>query len=166
MTDTAPAMDNALRLSGLARKRVAGGWLAEDRAHHAIEEAPPQKNSFAAQLIDSKTVTVYACLDILNSEDRNISTAEHPDVIMVGEITVYKATGCAKCNDGYKGRVGIYQVMPISENMARLIMENRDALTPADQANKEGRADVGEAGLRKVKAGMTSLAGLNRVITV
>ena len=84
----------------------------------------------------------------------------------VGDITVYKAMGCDKCNEGYKGRVGIYQVMPISENMARLIMENCDALMLADQAGKEGIADLRESGLRKVKAGLTSLEELNRVITV
>jgi type IV pilus assembly protein PilB len=84
----------------------------------------------------------------------------------VGEITVYKAMGCDKCNDGYKGRVGIYQVMPISENMARLIMENCDALMLADQAKKEGIADLRDSGLRKIKAGLISLEELNRVITV
>ena len=84
----------------------------------------------------------------------------------VGDITVYKAMGCDKCNEGYKGRVGIYQVMPISETMARLIMENCDALMLADQAKKEGVADLRESGLRKVKAGLTSLEELNRVITV
>jgi type IV pilus assembly protein PilB len=81
-------------------------------------------------------------------------------------ITVYKAMGCDKCNDGYKGRVGIYQVMPISDNMSRLIMERCDALTLADQARKEGIADLRQSGLRKVKAGLTSLEELNRVITV
>ena len=84
----------------------------------------------------------------------------------VVDITVYKAMGCDKCNEGYKGRVGIYQVMPISETMARLIMENCDALMLADQAKKEGVADLRESGLRKVKAGLTSLEELNRVITV
>ena len=84
----------------------------------------------------------------------------------VGDITVYKAVGCDKCNEGYKGRVGIYQVMPISENMARLIMENCDALMLGDQARKEGVADLRASGLRKVRAGMTSLEELNRVITV
>ncbi len=84
----------------------------------------------------------------------------------IEDITIYKAVGCDKCNDGYKGRVGIYQVMPISENMSRLIMENCNALLLADMAKKEGVADLRTSGLRKVKAGMTSLEELNRVITV
>ncbi|MEJ2574282.1 MAG: type IV-A pilus assembly ATPase PilB [Gammaproteobacteria bacterium] len=84
----------------------------------------------------------------------------------VGDITIYKAMGCDKCNDGYKGRVGIYQVMPISENMARLIMENCNALTLASRAKEEGIADLRESGLSKVRAGLTTLEELNRVITV
>ncbi len=84
----------------------------------------------------------------------------------LSDITVYKAMGCDKCNDGYKGRVGIYQVMPISETMGRLIMEDCDAMMLADQAKKEGIADLRVSGLRKVKAGLTSLEELNRVITV
>src|SRR3569623_871236 len=81
-------------------------------------------------------------------------------------VTVYKAVGCDKCHEGYKGRVGIYQVMPISENMARLIMENCNALMLADMAKQEGIADLRTSGLRKVKAGVTTLEELNRVITV
>ncbi|MEK7322520.1 MAG: type IV-A pilus assembly ATPase PilB [Pseudomonadota bacterium] len=84
----------------------------------------------------------------------------------IEDITIYKAMGCDKCSEGYKGRVGIYQVMPISENMARIIMENCNALLLADMAKKEGIADLRTSGLRKVKAGMTSLEELNRVITV
>ncbi len=84
----------------------------------------------------------------------------------IDDITIYKAMGCDKCSEGYKGRVGIYQVMPISENMARIIMENCNALLLADMAKKEGIADLRTSGLRKVKAGMTSLEELNRVITV
>ena len=81
-------------------------------------------------------------------------------------LTVYKAVGCDKCHEGYRGRVGIYQVMPISENMARLVMENCNSLMLADMAKKEGIADLRTSGLRKVKAGVTTLEELNRVITV
>ncbi len=84
----------------------------------------------------------------------------------IDDIIIYKAMGCDKCSEGYKGRVGIYQVMPISENMARIIMENCNAMLLADMAKKEGIADLRTSGLRKVKAGVTSLEELNRVITV
>ncbi|WP_462328637.1 type IV-A pilus assembly ATPase PilB [Thiohalocapsa halophila] len=78
-------------------------------------------------------------------------------------VTVYKAVGCDRCVDGYKGRVGIFQVIKVSEEMGRLIMEGGNSIQLADQADKEGYADLRRAGLRKVKAGVTSLLELNRV---
>ena len=80
-------------------------------------------------------------------------------------LTVYKAVGCDKCNDGYKGRVGIYQVMPISEEMGRLIMAGGSSIDLADQARREGIPDLHTSGLRKVKSGLLSIEELNRVIT-
>jgi type IV pilus assembly protein PilB len=78
-------------------------------------------------------------------------------------ITLYKAVGCDQCTNGYKGRVGIYQVMPISEEMGRIIMEGGNAMQLADQARKEGIPDLRESGLKKAKDGMTSLEEVNRV---
>jgi type IV pilus assembly protein PilB len=66
--------------------------------------------------------------------------------------------GCELCkNTGYKGRVGIYQVMPISEEMERIIMKNGTAIDLADQAEREGIKDLRQSGLVKVKKGLTSL---------
>ncbi len=74
--------------------------------------------------------------------------------------------GCEKCGgQGYKGRVGIYQVMPISDTMKRLIMEGSNAIAIADQARSEGIPDLRESGLKKAKDGLTSLAEINRVVT-
>ncbi|HDP88530.1 MAG TPA: type IV-A pilus assembly ATPase PilB, partial [Thioalkalivibrio sp.] len=78
-------------------------------------------------------------------------------------LTVYKAVGCDECTNGYKGRVGIYQVMPLSEEMGRIIMEGGNAIQLADQAKKEGIPDLRESGLNKVRAGVTSLEEINRV---
>jgi type IV pilus assembly protein PilB len=78
-------------------------------------------------------------------------------------MTVFRAVGCDRCNDGYKGRVGIYQVMPISEEMRRLIMENRNAMDLADQARREGIRDIRQSALLKVKNGITSMEEINRV---
>jgi type IV pilus assembly protein PilB len=78
-------------------------------------------------------------------------------------ITIYKPVGCDRCVDGYKGRVGIFQVIKVSEEMGRLIMEGGNSIQLADQADKEGYADLRRSGLRKVKAGVTSLLELNRV---
>lgn len=76
-----------------------------------------------------------------------------------------KPGGCEKCGGaGYKGRVGIYQVMPISETMKRLIMEGSNAIGIADQAHKEGIPDLRLSGLKKVKDGLTSMEEVNRVV--
>ena len=80
-----------------------------------------------------------------------------------GGLTVYGPKGCKSCNDGYKGRVGIFQVMEVSEAMGRIIMEGGNAMQIADQAAKEGVVDLRQAGLNKVKEGVTSLEEVNRV---
>lgn len=78
-------------------------------------------------------------------------------------LKIYKAVGCDQCTNGYKGRVGIYQVMPISEEMGRLIMSGGNSLQLAEQAAREGIDDLRRSGLKKVKAGITSLEEVNRV---
>ena len=79
------------------------------------------------------------------------------------DIIIYKQVGCDQCSDGYKGRVGIYQVMPISEAIGRIIMEGGNALQIADQAKSEGIPDLRESGLKKMMQGVTSLEEINRV---
>lgn len=79
------------------------------------------------------------------------------------EPTIYKAVGCDKCTNGYKGRVGIYQVMTISEEMGRLIMGGANSLDLADQAAKEGIDDLRRSALKKIKQGLISLEEANRV---
>ena len=69
----------------------------------------------------------------------------------------YRAVGCAQCNNGYKGRVGLYQVMPISEEMQRIILRDGNAIDIAEQAAREGVRTLRQAGLHKVKLGLTSL---------
>jgi type IV pilus assembly protein PilB len=78
-------------------------------------------------------------------------------------LTVFAAKGCRQCNEGYKGRVGIFQVMEVSETMGRIIMEGGNAMQIAQQATKEGVIDLRRAGLNKVKEGITSLVEINRV---
>jgi type IV pilus assembly protein PilB len=74
-----------------------------------------------------------------------------------GSWRPYKAVGCSSCNNGYKGRVGLYQVMPISEEIQRIILRLGTAMDIAEQAKREGVRDLREAGLAKVKIGLTSL---------
>jgi type IV pilus assembly protein PilB len=78
-------------------------------------------------------------------------------------MTIYGPTGCNQCTDGYKGRVGIYQVMPVTETIGRIIMEGGNAITIADQARREGVWDLRTAGLNKVRMGLTSLDEVNSV---
>ncbi|MFA5241940.1 MAG: type IV-A pilus assembly ATPase PilB [Sulfuricella sp.] len=81
-----------------------------------------------------------------------------------GSWQPYGHVGCERCKgSGYKGRVGIYQVMPITDEMSRLIMKNGTAHDIADQARREGVQDLRQAGLRKVKAGLTSLEEIEAV---
>jgi len=76
----------------------------------------------------------------------------------------YGHIGCELCKGtGYKGRVGIYQVMPISDEMSRIIMKNGTSIDIADQARREGVRDLRQSGLRKVKAGFTSLEEVEAV---
>ncbi|MDP2165007.1 MAG: type IV-A pilus assembly ATPase PilB [Hydrogenophaga sp.] len=74
-----------------------------------------------------------------------------------GSWTPFKPVGCSACNNGYKGRVGIYQVMPISEEIQRIILRGGSAMDIAQQASKEGVRTLRESGLLKVRQGMTSL---------
>jgi type IV pilus assembly protein PilB len=74
-----------------------------------------------------------------------------------GSWTPYRPVGCSMCNNGYKGRVGIYQVMPITEEIQRIILRDGSALEIAAQAESEGVRNLRQSGLQKVKLGMTSL---------
>ncbi|MFN3295146.1 type IV-A pilus assembly ATPase PilB [Caldimonas sp.] len=74
-----------------------------------------------------------------------------------GSWKPYRAVGCSSCNNGYKGRVGIYQVMPISEEIQRIILSDGSAMDIAAQAQKEGVRDLRQAGLYKVRLGVTTL---------
>ena len=81
----------------------------------------------------------------------------------LSDLKLFGAVGCDKCNDGYKGRVGIYEVVPITDAIGRLIMDNGNSIQIADQARKEGFNDLRTSALEKVAQGITSLAEANRV---
>jgi type IV pilus assembly protein PilB len=78
-------------------------------------------------------------------------------------LKIYGPVGCNLCNGGYKGRVGIFQVMPVTEAIQRIIMEGGNAMQIADAAAEEGVPDLRRAGLEKVKQGTTGLEEINRV---
>ena len=78
-------------------------------------------------------------------------------------LRIFGPVGCRQCSDGYKGRVGIYQVMEMTDSISRIILEGGDAVQIADQALKEGVWDLRRSALQKVKDGVTSLEEINRV---
>ena len=83
--------------------------------------------------------------------------AGYPDAELKEPWVAYRAVGCSMCNNGYKGRIGLYQVMPISEEIQRIILRDGSALEIADQAQREGVRTLRQAGLNKAKSGLTSL---------
>ena len=88
----------------------------------------------------------------------NIGLAEIDD-----GLTLYEPVGCEHCNEGYKGRVGIYQVMPMLEDIQKIILQGGNALQIAEVARQAGINDLRASALSKVKHGVTSLAEIDRV---
>lgn len=78
-------------------------------------------------------------------------------------LQIFQATGCSQCTDGYKGRTGIYEVMPVSEQIGRIIMGGGNVLEIKEQAEREGVWGLRQAGINKVRMGLTSLDEINRV---
>jgi type IV pilus assembly protein PilB len=78
-------------------------------------------------------------------------------------LRIFGPKGCSACTDGYKGRVGIYQVLPITDSIARIILAGGSAVEIGDQAGKEGVWDLRRSGLEKVRSGLTSLEEINSV---
>jgi type IV pilus assembly protein PilB len=98
------------------------------------------------------------CKEPANMPDHALVEAGFDDADLDGTWQPFKAVGCERCKgSGYKGRVGIYQVMPITEAMQRIILDGGNALAIADQAKREGVADLRRSGLVKVMHGATSL---------
>ncbi len=100
---------------------------------------------------------------------------ELPDAALLAEgftsdeihagLKLYDAVGCDECVGGYKGRTGIYQVMPMSEEIQEIVLKGGSALDIAEAAQRAGIPDLRQSALRKVKDGVTSLAEIDRVTT-
>jgi type IV pilus assembly protein PilB len=78
-------------------------------------------------------------------------------------LRIYVPRGCSSCTDGYKGRVGIYQVLPVTESISRIILAGGSAVDIGKQAAAEGVWDLRRSGLEKIKAGLTSIQEINSV---
>jgi type IV pilus assembly protein PilB len=79
------------------------------------------------------------------------------------DLTLFQPNGCSECNEGYRGRTGIFEAMPITDDIARIILEEGNALRIAEQARKEGIIDLRQSARNKVAMGITDLIEINRV---
>jgi type IV pilus assembly protein PilB len=117
-------------------------------------------------LITAQRLTrrLCSCKKPVDIPEEALRRAGYTDDDLDGSWQPFGPSGCDICkNTGYKGRVGIYQVMPISDEMQRIIMKNGTAIDLADQSRREGVLDLRQSGLRKVKAGLTSLEEVEAV---
>ena len=78
-------------------------------------------------------------------------------------VQLYEAVGCDECTEGYKGRTGIYQVMPMNDEIAAIVLQGGNAMDIAEAAQKIGVKDLRQSALLKARNGITSLAEINRV---
>ena len=137
-TNDAPATLNRLRNMGIAPFNIASSVI----------------------LITAQRLTRKLCPSCKIPQDipqQALLDAGFKPEDLEGNWTPYQPVGCPKCNKGFKGRVGIYQVMPITEAMQRLILQDASQMDIAQQAQKEGVRTMRESGLLKVKAGLTSI---------
>jgi type IV pilus assembly protein PilB len=105
-----------------------------------------------------------SCKKPVDIPEEALKRAGYKDEDLDGSWQPFGPQGCDLCkNTGYKGRVGIYQVMPISDEMERIIMKNGNAIDLADQAQRDGVKDLRQSGLLKVKRGLTSLEEVEAV---
>lgn len=165
-----------LETGGIAIKAASTGHMVMSTLH--TNNAPQTLTRMIDMGIPPFAIATSVNLIMAQRLCRRLCTCKKEDVIPkhallmegfkeedIAEMKLYKPVGCPQCGGaGYKGRVGVYQVMPISDAMKRLIMEGSNAIGIADQAKRENIPDLRESGLKKVKDGLTSLEEVNRVV--
>ncbi|MDZ7842950.1 MAG: type IV-A pilus assembly ATPase PilB [Gammaproteobacteria bacterium] len=107
-----------------------------------------------------------SCKEPIDIPEHALRQSGFTDEAIAEGVTVHTAKGCDRCTLGYKGRVGIFQMMPLTEEMGELIMEGANQYDIEQQAAKEGVLDLRQAGLLKVRAGVTSLEEVERVTNI
>jgi type IV pilus assembly protein PilB len=106
---------------------------------------------------------LHSCKKQMNLPPKTLLDAGFTQQDVDAGLTIYEAVGCPDCNEGYKGRVGIYQVMPMVEEIQKIVLEGGNALQIAEVARKLGINDLRASALLKAKQGVTSLAEIDRV---
>src|SRR5882757_2241152 len=104
-----------------------------------------------------------SCRQIIDVPAEALRKEGFPEEEIARGMQLFGPRGCQNCTDGYKGRVGIYQVLPVTEAIARIILAAGSAVDIAAEAQKQGVWDLRRSGLEKVKAGLTSLEEVNSV---
>ena len=126
---------------------------------------PPFNIVSAVNLIMAQRLARRLC-EHCKTPANSLKKSLHPQDFKEEELKtlkIFSPVGCEHCTNGYKGRVGIYQVMTLSEKMRSLILEGGNAMQLADQAKSEGINDLRASGLNKVRMGITSLEEIDRV---
>jgi type IV pilus assembly protein PilB len=103
------------------------------------------------------------CKEAVDVPDQSLLELGFTEEDLKTEFTIYGPKGCDKCNNGYKGRVGVYEVVRITDGIARIIMEEGNSIQISDQCRAEGFNDLHRSGLMKAMSGVTSLEEVNRV---
>ncbi len=166
-----------LETAEIAVKAAQTGHLVLSTLH--TNDAPQTLNRLAQMGIEPFNITSSVLLILAQRLARRLceyckrEVELPPDLLLkagfqeeeIGQLELFGANpeGCDHCTKGYKGRVGIYQVMPITESINRLILEGGNAMEIAQQAREEGVNDLRESGLNKVRQGLTSLEEIDRV---
>jgi type IV pilus assembly protein PilB len=107
-----------------------------------------------------------ACKQVDKLSPTTLQNAGFTAEDIASDLSIYRAIGCPLCTDGYRGRTGIFEVVPISESLGRLMLEGTSSLHIRNQIRQEAHLSLHEAGLNKVRAGLTSLAEINRVVAI
>lgn len=106
------------------------------------------------------------CKEVAEYPVNVLKEAGFTDEEIAEGVTIYKHVGCEQCsNDGYRGRIGVYEVMKITPEISRLIMEGANSLQLAEAAERAGFASLRQSGLKKVKAGLTTIQEVVRITT-
>ena len=163
-----------LETAEIAIKAAQTGHLVFSTLH--TNDAPQSVTRLMNMGVPTYNITSAVNLIIAQRLLRRLHKCKQPDdmpkeaLLQAGyredeldDLQIYKPVGCADCHEGYRGRTGVFEVMPISDTIARIILEKGDALRIAQQAREEGINDLRRSALNKVAEGATDLIEINRV---
>ena len=106
-----------------------------------------------------------ACKEKLDIPEKALLEKGFSQAEIEAGLEIYGPKGCDKCNGGYKGRVGVYEVVKITPEISKIIMEDGNSLEIAEVCQKQGFNNIYQSALGKVKQGLTSLDEVDRVTT-